>query len=146
MSQEVPAQTNASNGAFPTEGEMSDSNDSMQLYDIPDASSTLSQISNMLSKHDKDGKIAVQIEQCLIKDSLSIDMLTNFDDKSLKQLIDSWKLDTFDEKSFVISGLLISGIKRHKNSNIFNNYSNLYIFEFITFFVPSCYKWWPHNL
>ena len=87
-------------GAFQTTGE-GETNDVPQLV----------QIRQMLRGHDIDGRISDQIQQSLINDGVTLTILSQFDDLSLQQMIDSWNLNTFDKKSFLIRGLIINGIK-----------------------------------
>ena len=41
---------------------------------------------------------------------------------------------------------LFKGILPPLSNDSWDNYFNLYIFKLLTFFVPGCYKWRPHNL
>ena len=91
-----------------------------------EGSSQLSKIKQILVNHDQNGKIACQVNQCLIDDAITLELLSNFDDKSLEKTVYSWKLDTFKEKPFIICGLLINGFKQLKlpSSVNMNNPSN----------------------
>ena len=76
----------------------------------------LTLLKRILKGQDDDGKIASQIEKHLETDGISLQMLSEFDDFSLKETIDSWKLNTFDKKPFIIRGILVRGIKKLKNT------------------------------
>ena len=92
------------------------------------------QIQKILSQHDPNGDIAAKIVRCLAKDTLTLEELSGFDDKSLNQTIDSWNIKSFHRKPYIIHGLLTNGIKKLKdtynrsNSDIsygkFNNNNN----------------------
>ena len=104
--------------AFQTAGE-GETNDTQQLV----------QIREMLGGHDVNGRISDQIEQSLINDGVTLTILSQFDDLSLQQMIDSWNLNTFGKKSFLIRGLIVNGIKNlaqqahhHKDNN--NNHGH----------------------
>ena len=86
-------------------------------------SSQLNKIAHMLQNHDENGKIACQVNQCLIDDGITLELLTNFDEKSMEKTVYSWKLDTFKEKPFIICGLLVNGIKHLKLKSNNNNTS-----------------------
>ena len=73
----------------------------------------LQQIEKMLGARDENGKIAQQVNQCMIDDGITLELLSQFDEKSSAETIDTWKLDTFDQKLSIIRGLLISGIKKN---------------------------------
>ena len=77
----------------------------------------INQISKMLSHHDTDGRLSIQINQCLIDDGITLQLLSNFDDDSLQATIKSWNLDQYHKKPFIIRGLLVNGIKQ-MNSRI----------------------------
>ena len=52
-----------------------------------------------------------------IFEGLSIEILRQFDQTSLSQLIDSWEINTFGKKWPVIRGLLMAGIKQSKSQS-----------------------------
>ena len=52
--------------------------------------SQLIQIHEMIQVHDNDHKISQQINQCMIDDGLTLDILSHFDEKALCKTIDSW--------------------------------------------------------
>ena len=67
----------------------------------------------VLGSHDDDnGTIASQVQQHLKENVLSLKILSEFDDLSLQQIIESWNLDTNNKSPYVIRGLLIRGIKK----------------------------------
>ena len=73
----------------------------------------IKQIQTMLGSHDLDCKISQQINQCIIDTGIPLEVLSQFDEKSLAETIDSWKINTFGKQMFLIRGLLISGIKKN---------------------------------
>lgn len=75
----------------------------------------------ILNDHDEYNCIASQVFSNLQRDKLSLLTLAEFDDFSLKETIDSWNLDTFHVKPFIIRGILISGIKKLKDTNESSN-------------------------
>ena len=83
--------------------------------------SQLSKIHQMIQIHDDNHKISQQINQCMIDDALTLDILSHFDEKSLIETIDSWKIDTFGKKMSIIRGLLVSGIRKTTQNNNNNN-------------------------
>ena len=64
-------------------------------------------IRDILSKHDKSGRIMEQVNEHLEKDQISLKLLTEFGDTSLIQIIDSWNINTFDQKPFLIRASFI---------------------------------------
>lgn len=91
---------------------------------VTTGSADLRQISSILGKHDTNGAIAQQVDQCLQNDGVTLSLLSDFDDYTLKEMIDSWNLNTFNKKSFLIRGILINGIKRMRNSHNLNSPSD----------------------
>ena len=81
------------------------SNNSLQLM----------KIHQMIQSHDNDHKISQQLNQCMIDDGLTVDILSHFDEKSLCQTINSWNINTF-EKKISIRELLICGITKIKQN------------------------------
>ena len=79
-------------------------------------SSQLLQIQSLLLNHDPDCRISRQINQRLIDDTLTLEILSQFDDKSLQEMIDSWNIDTFGKALYLIRGLMISGVKKLRNN------------------------------
>ena len=77
----------------------------------------LALLEQILKGQDDDGKISSQIATHLEADGISLQMLNEFDDFSLKETIDSWKLNTFNKKPFIIRGILLRGIKKLYNTN-----------------------------
>ena len=88
-----------------------------------ESSTQLNKIKQMLQNHDQNGKIARQVNQCLIDDGITLELLSNFDDKLMEKTVYSWKLDTFKEKPFIIRGLLVNGFKQLKRPSKNNNYN-----------------------
>lgn len=60
--------------------------------------SQLVKIHGLIKIHDCDYKISYQINQCMIADGLTFEILAYFDERSLSETIDSWKIDTFGKK------------------------------------------------
>ena len=56
--------------------------------------SQLTQIYEMIEVYAKDYKISQQINQRMIDDSITIDVLFHFDERSLCETIDSWNIVT----------------------------------------------------
>ena len=81
-------------------------------------------IRSMLGNHDKDGRISRQINQQLIDCGFRLDLVTQFDDKSVQEMFDSWDINTFGAPMFVIRGLFTAGIKKYKSINKNNSNNN----------------------
>lgn len=78
----------------------------------------LTLIRNILGHHDADGIIAFQVIECIERDGVTLQLLSEFDDTSLNGLIDSWNLNTFSKNKFLIRGVIINGIKQLRNAGI----------------------------
>ena len=79
----------------------------------------LSKIQKILSKkHDPKGDVGKHICNCLLEDDLTFELLSNFDDKSLQETIESWNIKSIHKKPHIIRGLLINGIKKIQQENI----------------------------
>ena len=83
--------------------------------DKSEPNSQLLQIHTMLLNHDDDKRISRQVNQFLIDDGLTLELVSHFDEKSLQEMIDSWNINTYDKKAFLIRGLLTSGMKKYRN-------------------------------
>ena len=81
-------------------------------------------VKKILSRHDEDNRITMQVISNLEQDGITLDLLCEFDDQSLVGVIDSWVLNTFDKKYFLIRGLLINGIKKLNVRNTIPNINN----------------------
>ena len=81
------------------------------------------QIQAMIKVCDPEFKISQQINQCMIDDGLTLEILSFFDEKSLSETIDSWKINTFGKRMSIIRGLLVSGIRHTKIMNNCNQQS-----------------------
>ena len=77
----------------------------------------LDEIKKVLGDHDSNGQISFQVYQHLQSDQISLSLLSEFDDKTLNEMIDSWNINTFNKKTFLIRGILINGIKKLRNKN-----------------------------
>ena len=80
----------------------------------------LSRLKYVFRKHESNGSISNQINECLKKDGINLTMLSEFDDYSLKEIIDSWHLNTFNQKPFLIRALLINAIKKLRSLTNYN--------------------------
>lgn len=89
----------------------------------------LHHIRQILGNHDNNDKISSQIVSCLQNDEISLQTLIEFDDVSLRQMIDSWNIDTYPKKPFLIRGLLIKGIKNLCNSKTDQNHTETIVTE-----------------
>ena len=63
------------------------------------------------------GSISDEIYENLKRDQISLSILSELDDNSLAQLIDSLNISTYNQNQFLIRSLLIEGIKKLRNSN-----------------------------
>ena len=66
----------------------------------------------ILRNHDPDGRISRQICNRLKEDRIRVQLLRELDQETLKEIIDSWKLNTFGQKTFLIHGVLMNGLKK----------------------------------
>ena len=69
-------------------------------------------IRKILSRHDPDGNVSARIGSLLNEDGLSLDLLSDFDEISLEQTIQSWQISSFHKKPHIIRGLLLNAIKQ----------------------------------
>ena len=75
-------------------------------------------LQKILGRHDLNGNVAKHICKCLSEDDVTIELLSNFDEKSLQETIESWNIKYIHQKPHIIHGLLINGIKKMKQLNV----------------------------
>ena len=94
----------------------------------PGARSEIDKIQNILWEHDTNGRISECVYNHLVEDRLTLEKLSNFNDKYLEQTVESWKnIDQLHPKPFLVRGVLIDGIKQMRsphNSNYNSNYNS----------------------
>ena len=75
-------------------------------------------IRKILSRHDPSGNVTSRIGNLLSEDGLTLDLLSDFDEISLEQTIQSWNISSFHKKPHIIRGLLLNAIKQIHRSKL----------------------------
>ena len=82
-----------------------------------------------LGRQDTSGNVIKHIRNCLFEDDLTLELLSNFDDTSLQETIESWNIKYIHKKPHIIRGLLINGIKKIRQLNLKSRYAGVVLTE-----------------